>query len=128
MGDKVLPRSLFSCLYGPAFTYLCIISHRCSASKSNFKENLCTQDILIHKKASNLVNEVLLTHKTKVIKCGTIWNRYNYDLIRSALIDQKFLNYWHVRTVNCSSSSGEKDFLILSIHFLIIIYSYQAKT
>ena len=40
----------FSFVYGPAFTYLCIISHQRNASNSNFKENLGIQDILIHQK------------------------------------------------------------------------------
>ena len=47
MGDEVLyPLPFF--VYGPAFTYLCILSHQCNASNSNFKDNLGIQDILIH--------------------------------------------------------------------------------
>ena len=32
------PPPLLSFFYGPAFTYLCIISHHCNASESNFKK------------------------------------------------------------------------------------------
>ena len=56
MGDEVLSPPPLSFVYGPAFTYLCIISLHCHASESNFKENLGIQDILIHQKSSNLVN------------------------------------------------------------------------
>ena len=66
MGDEVLPPPLFSFIYGPAFTYLCIISHHCDASESNFKENLGMQDILIHQKSSNLVNSLLLVDARSV--------------------------------------------------------------
>ena len=62
---KVLPPP-FSFVYGPAFTYLCIISHHCNAPESNFKENLGIQDILIHQKSSNLVNSLLLAYATSV--------------------------------------------------------------
>ena len=68
MGDGVLftPPPLFSFVYGPAFTYLCTISHHCNASESNFKENLGIQDILIYQKSSNLVNSPLLVYATRV--------------------------------------------------------------
>ena len=33
--------------------------------------------------------------------CETIWRHYNDDLITSDLFGQKFLNDWHVGTVNC---------------------------
>ena len=59
MGDEVLTPP-FSFVFGPAFTYLYIISHYCNASESNFKVNLGIQDSLIHQKASNLVNSFLL--------------------------------------------------------------------
>ena len=66
MGDEMFyPPSLFSFVYGPAFTYLCFSSHQCNASESNFKENLGIQDILIQQKASNLVNWIL-TYATRV--------------------------------------------------------------
>ena len=51
MGDVVL--SPFYFVFGPAYTYLCIISHHRNASDSNFKENLVIQDILIYQKSSN---------------------------------------------------------------------------
>ena len=43
--------------------YLCIISHHCNASESNFKENLGIQNILIHQK---IVNSLLLAYATNV--------------------------------------------------------------
>ena len=36
----VTPPPPFSFVYGQAFLYLCIFSHQCNASESNFKENL----------------------------------------------------------------------------------------
>ena len=57
---------LFSLVYGPVFTSLCIISQHCNASESNFKENLDIQDILIHQKSSHLVNSRLLAYATSV--------------------------------------------------------------
>ena len=65
MGDEVLSPP-FSFVYCPAFTYLCIISHHCNASESNFKENLGIQNILIHQKSSNLANSLILTYATSV--------------------------------------------------------------
>ena len=66
MGDDVLYPPPPSFVYGPAFTYLCIISQQCNASKSNFKKNSGIQDILIHQKASILLNLLLLTYATSV--------------------------------------------------------------
>ena len=86
-------------VYDPSFIYLCIISHQCNASESNFKENLGIQDILGHQKALNLVNSLFLANATSFM-CGTIWCHYNGDLISSDLIGQKFLNYWQIGTVN----------------------------
>ena len=64
MGDELLYLlPLFSFVYGPAFTYLCIISHQCNAFKSNFKENM---NILIPRKASDLGNSLLLRFATSV--------------------------------------------------------------
>ena len=60
------PPFLCSFVYGPAFTYLCFFSHQCNALESNFKENWGIQDSLIHQKASNLVNSLLLTYATSV--------------------------------------------------------------
>ena len=61
----VITPSLFFRLWR-SVTYLCIISHNCNASESNFKENLGIQDILIHQKSSNLVNSLLLAYATSV--------------------------------------------------------------
>ena len=55
--DVIPPHSF---VYGPAFTHLCVISYQCNASESDFKENLGIQHILIHQKASNLENSLLL--------------------------------------------------------------------
>ena len=57
MGDVVL--SPFYFVFRPAYTYLCIISHQCNASDSNFKEKLGIQDILILQTSSNLINSLL---------------------------------------------------------------------
>ena len=57
---------LLSFVLSAAFTYLCIISHQCNASESNFKENLGVQDILIQQNASNLVNSLLPAYATSV--------------------------------------------------------------
>ena len=53
---------LFSFVYGPASTYLCIISHQCYASESNFKLNIGIQNIWIHQQDSNFVTSLLLTY------------------------------------------------------------------
>ena len=66
MGDEVLPPPFFSFVYGPVFTYLCIISHQCNAFKSNFEENFGVRDILIQQNASNLGNSVLPAYATSV--------------------------------------------------------------
>ena len=54
--------SLFSFVYSPASTYLCIISHQCYASESNFKLNIVIQNIWIHQQASYLVTSLFLTY------------------------------------------------------------------
>ena len=66
MGDKLLYPPPFSFVCGPAFTYLCIISHHFNTSESYFNENLSIQDILIHQKSSNLVNSPLFAYATRV--------------------------------------------------------------
>ena len=82
---------LFSFIYGPVFTYLCIIWHQCNAFESNFKETLDIQGIFIHQKASYLVSSLFL-HMQQVLMCRTIWCHYIDDFISSDLIGQKFLN------------------------------------
>ena len=56
---------LDSFVYGPASTYLSIISRQCNVPESYFKENLGSQDNLIHHKASNLVNSLLLEYTVR---------------------------------------------------------------
>ena len=54
--------SLFSFVYGPVSTFLCIIWHQCYASVSNFKENIGIQNIWNQQQASYLVTSLLLTY------------------------------------------------------------------
>ena len=91
---RCYPPPHFSFVYnGPAFTYLCIISHHCNASESNFKENLGIQNILIHQKSSNLANSLLLTFATSVEVWDNMASLHSFDdFISSDLIGQKFLN------------------------------------
>ena len=42
------PPSFHSLIYCPGLTYICIISHHCNATESNFNENFGILDILIH--------------------------------------------------------------------------------
>ena len=66
MGDEVLyPPPLFL-LSEAQRSLACAISHHCDVSKSDFKENLGIQDILIHQKSSNLVNSPLFAYATSV--------------------------------------------------------------
>ena len=60
MSDEVLDPRFFR--LWRSVTYLCIISHPCYASESNFKEKLDIQDILIQ----HLVNSLLLAYATSV--------------------------------------------------------------
>ena len=87
----------FSFVHAPAFIYFSVLSNQCNVLESNFKENLGIQDFLIHQKASNLVNSLLITiclHMQQVLMCGTCWGHYsnNDDFISSNLIGQIFLN------------------------------------
>ena len=94
MGDEAVPHPHpFSFVYGPAFTYLCIISHQCNAPESYFKENLGIQDISMHQKASNIVNSLLPAYATSV-KCLGQYGVITMMISSAAiLIGQKFLNY-----------------------------------
>lgn len=91
----------FSFVNGPAFTYLWIISHQFNVSESNFKENICIQNILINQKASKLVNSLLLSCAINVKVWDNMASLYNdgIDFISSDLIGQIFLNDWHVGTL-----------------------------
>ena len=85
----------FSFVYGPAFTYLRIISHHCNASERNFKENLSIQDILIHQKSSNLENSLLLAYAT----CVEVSEKYGVITKMILLAMVKF--FWMIDISNC---------------------------
>ena len=115
MGDQVLyPPPLFFRLDDPAFTYLCIISHHCNASESYFKENLGIHDILIHQKSPNLVNSLLLAYA----RSFGVWDNMA-SLQWWDLIGQKFLNDWHVGTVNYNYV-----ICLLGIKFLFMLWMH----
>ena len=91
--------SLFSFVYGPVSTFLCIIWHQCYASVSNLKENRGIQNIWNQQQASYLVTSLLLTYASSF----NVWDNMEslqWWFISSELIDQAFLNDWHVRNVN----------------------------
>ena len=91
MGDQVLPPSPFLSSMAKC-SLTCALSHiNVIRPKVIFKESLGIQDILIHRKTSNLVNSLLPAYATRLM-CGTIWRHYNDDFISSDLIGQKFLN------------------------------------
>ena len=87
-GRRGVISSPLSFVYGPAFTYLSIISLHCHASESNFKENLGIQDILIHQNSSNLVNSPLCicnkcsgVGQSMMISLAAIWLVRNFWMI-----------------------------------------------
>ena len=67
----------------------------------SFLSSLGIQDILMHQKASNFINSLLFAYVTSV----HVWDNMLLQwYISSDLIGQKFMNNWHVGTVNWSPS------------------------
>ena len=100
--------TLFSFVYGPAFTYLRIISHYCNASESNFKENLGIQDILIHQ-------VIKFSKFTPSCICNMCWSVGQYGVITMMISLEAFWlvrNFWMIdmselwiKNKNCNKSA-----------------------
>ena len=84
--------SPLSFVYGPAVTYLRIISHHCNASESNFKENLGIRDILIHQ-------VIKLSKFTLSCICNKCWGVGQYGVITMMISLEAFWlvrNFWMI--------------------------------
>ena len=64
--------SRFYFVYGPASTYMYIISHQCNEFESDFKQKKGIQNILIHQQASYLVTSLLLTYASSLNVWGNV--------------------------------------------------------
>ena len=80
MGDEVL--SPFSFVYGPAFIYLCIISHHCNACESN-KKNPIRYPRHFHQKSSDIVNSLLLAYGTSFEVCNIMASLQSHEKVNS---------------------------------------------
>ena len=103
MGDELLYRSLlFYFVNGPASTYLCIISHQCYASESNFIF------IWTHRKASNLVTSLPITYESSF----NVWDNMAsiHWWFHQWQSDWSFLNDWHARAVSFNQTKHKSFF------------------